>query len=404
MFPESLKFAVNKLAVSKNTYKLIPSKSSSISESDIITITLPTNSIVDFDSLVVKCRALLDNGTGTGNTNYLSLPRYAPLFNKIVVSIGGQSLHSCNYLDIINVIKNQLETTEEERLRKVPFCKGAAMGNPAAKHTEEWLVLKDFHGFLSSVKPRLLDLGLLPSPIQVHFHVSNGKNLICGPSTTSPAITLNDFCVEIDTYSIDDPSYYQLYDNYLSKSGNSLNASFKQYYTTLQAVSSQDQATRFSINTNSLDRLYGTFLTDSYNKLSGSNNVSGTTTYYDRDLSGLSSWGLNVNNIQFPIFSADTVDAYSIYNNVNKGSGLVSTCVDKATWETPFGVCVYDFTLPKSTGDDENWVSGINTLNTNASVSFFTSGTNSTVKQSLIIAETSSILKVGDQRQLEIIS
>jgi hypothetical protein len=407
MFPESLKYKVQKLAVSKNTYKLIPSKSSAITESDIVTITLPTNSICDFDSMVAKMKVKLDNGTGNTSTNYLAIPRWGTIFNKIVVSVGGQSLHSCNYLDIISVIKNELETTADEKLRKVPFSKGGPVAEPTAIHAEEYLVLKDFHGFLSSVKPRLLDLGLLPSPIQVHFHISNAKNLIADVrTTTSGKITLNDFSVEIDTYSIDNPKYYQLYDNFLSSAGNTLNASFKQYYTSLQAVTDNNQATRFSINTNSLDRLYGTFLTAQYNTLSTSNAVSHNSKYYDRDLSDLSSWALNLNNIQFPVFSADSVDAYSLYDNVNKGTGVSSECVSKTTWETPFGVCVYDFTLPNkdSADKDDVWVTGVNTLNTNASVSFVTSGTNTGVAQAMIIAETSSILKIGDQRQLEIIS
>lgn len=405
MYPASLKYAMQKLAVSKQSFKLIPNRTDGVNQSSIVSIELPANSIVNLDSLFMSANVTV-NGAG-GTNNYVKLPKYAPIFSKIVVEIGGVSLHSCSYLEQIGTILSSLNLSEEERKRMTPYGEAASRTAPTATGGTSRLVVDKFLGFLGTASPRLLDTGLT-NTIRLHFHLAAGDVLVTTDATNA-TFQLNDIYFGVDSIAIDDSSYYTLYDNYLSQSGNVLRVTYKNLYSSLHSATTQNQSARFSINTNSLDKLIATFL-PTHGALGTLNATTGTSTYFNRIGEGVTSWNFSVNNVSMPQFSATADDAYPLAVNAFKqwdGKKCVEAgCSSAANWKNHYWVAALDFTLPTGVEDGITYVSGINTLATSAQLTFQVSGTAAQVNTQsiLLVAECSSIVEIGANRSIQVIN
>jgi hypothetical protein len=164
-----------------------------------------------------------------------------------------------------------------------------------------------------------------------------------------------------------------------------------------------NQASRFSLSTNSLDWVVGAFIPN-YNTLSAVNSASGRGAQFDTTLTGLTSYKFTVNNIQFPQYNAGLHDTYPLmlnaFNLTQDPTNGIEPKITKATWASSFGICAQAFNLDTEPG--ERCISGLNSLGTNMQISWESSG-DTTVNYAFIIAKTSSILKVGAGRAIELI-
>ena len=399
MYPQSLKFAMEKLSVSKQTYKLIPSKTEGVKNSQFVTVELPQNAIIDLDSLYMSALVTATGTDATAANRYVNLPKYATIISKIVVEIGGVTLHSCTQLEQVAHILASLDSTDEERKRLAIYGEGADRSALGANTGDARRVVVDkFLGFIQTCQPRLIDTGLTNTiKLQIHFA---GSEVVVAAGAASSSFTLDDLYFGVTTLAIDDANYYTVYDNYLSGSGNTLNVVYKNLYTNLYSHGSQNINARFSLNSQSLDRLYATWL-PRQGVASTLNAVTKTATAFDKDGSDVTSWNFNVNNVQFPMWAATADDAFPLLVNAfgqkDGKCGPEANVVSAAVWKENYWVAAVDFTLPTGVADGVSYVSGVNGITMGLQVAFNGFGTGG-ASALLLVAECSSILEISSNR------
>ena len=343
--------------------------------------------------------------SASGGTSNFAVPskNIESIIDKISVEINGSSLQSANNLNqVYNLLLPISGGTDLKNKRSV-YANGGDVSSPTANLTNEHFCIQNWLGFLGSVKPDVIDTSLLGN-VRLTIQLANGNVLVKATSDgpTSATYQLDDVYFTVDVLDISDGQFYNLHEQYLKAGGQYL-LPFDSYYTSLFSTSTMNQASRFSLSTNSLDWIAGAFI-PAYNTLSAVNTNSGRSACFDTTLTGLTSYKFTVNNIQFPQYSAGLHDAWPLMLNCFNLSQDTLSGVDpkitKATWASSFGFCAQGFNL--DTEPTERTVSGLNSLGTNMSISWESTGPTS-VNYAFIVAKCSSILKVGAGRSIELI-
>jgi hypothetical protein len=223
---------------------------------------------------------------------------------------------------------------------------------------------------------------------------------------TGATYSLSDMYVTVDTIDIQDGSYYQMHDSFLSQ-GGIYELPFKSYYSFASSVPTGAGALKFSLSTASLNMLWATFVNGSAGTPQLLNGEAATSTYFKRDGDGVTGWQFNVNNNYFPQYRANNLEAYQLmlnsYNMSQDTLGGTHRLIDTQTkWLDDFWVAVVNFAHPCDM-DTERYISGQDTRG-NVAQGFFEYAGLSTAGTGLIFAETTAILQVGAGRQLQLVA
>ena len=400
-YPKALGYNMLKVDISKQTYRLIPARTEGVRQNQTLSVELPQNAIVDLDSFFLSANF---TPSGAAGSTFADLPKYATLFSKIVVEVGGVALHSCSYVEHLSNIMATLNSTAAQRKTKALYGEGSDRIVPTANSTKR-VIIDDFLGFVGTAKPRLLDTGLT-NTVKVVFHLSGGDALVGGVGATQGAFQLDDIYFGVSTYAIDDSRYYELYDTMLS-AGNTLMVTYKNYFTHLNPVTGNNVSARFSVNTQSLDRVMACYLPN-HGVIGPLDATTGNSAYYTRDGSTVSSWNFNINNTQFPMWNAGKQDAWPLvsealdYKHTNKS--LEQNCTTQGVWESKYWAAIYKFALPESQSDLVNRVSGVNGITMGLQVVFNGTGTATAAQNVLVVAECTSILEISSNRVVNTIA
>lgn len=403
MYPKQLSYFVNKVSnYSTNVVKLLPYRVDTVTAGQIVTVDLPANALIDMRTLAWHFKMTT---SASGGTNNFAVPsqNIESIIDKIQVEINGQTIGSCANLNYVyNALLPVVGGTDMKNKRSV-YANGGDVVDPTANLVSEPFCIQNWLGFISSVQPDVIDTAMLGN-VRLSISLANGNCLVKAATTgpTQASYTLDNLYFTVNTLSIDDGIFYPLHAAFLN-GGGVYELPFDSYMTSLFSAQTMNQSSRFSISTQSLDMLIGTFPT-AYNTLSAVNTVSGRGAQFDTTGTGLTSWKFTINNVQYPQYSAGLHDSYPLLlNALNATQDVtngISPKITKASWESAFCLFAQSFNL--GCDSESRCVSGLNTLGSSCQLSFETTGSTA-VNYAFMIAKSTSVLRIGSGRSLEIV-
>lgn len=264
---------------STNIFKLMPQGSPDAAPNSISRITLPANALLNTRSFKLHFRA---STAGSGARLPADL---STLVERIEVSAGGVQLSQgtqfyntlCNAKAAIMGSKCDSVTGHSEVVRRNKFD-GSSVGNGAgddetyASGTPH--VIDKWEGFLGTCEPKILDAAILPDLVVSIYWADNSVLASCSGTLTetafttaatppSAAYTIKDIHASIETIGLADSVYDNMVSSMIAQKGF-VEIPFKQYFS---FSDTHTGASRFTVATQSLDRIWTAWRADGYNTL-----------------------------------------------------------------------------------------------------------------------------------------
>ena len=282
---DALSYFSNQLSgFSTNTFKIMPQgKTSGIVSGDILTINLPSNSIMDLKSFQLHLAATVAGTTARLPNGIQSL------IQRVEILAGGVQLaQGVQYYNTLVKVKEALcdklcnpVAGHPDIVRLVNPLDGAAIAAGGAVEptfgafldaSDSPFVIDRWEGFLGSAAPRYLDLSLLPD-VQIRLYMAS--NVVLTASATNGAgaalISTADGTAFTDS-TVATPATYSVsnvfatcelisladvsYDNMLTEmmaQQSFLEVPFKAYYSFSQG---HNGSSRFQVSSQSIDRIW----------------------------------------------------------------------------------------------------------------------------------------------------
>jgi len=445
----NLAYFLNRVAgVSTNIFRLEPNNSAdAITPNKIIRFSLPSNCLLNMKSLALHFNA---SATGTG----ARLPsKIETLIDRVEVSSGGIQLsQGMNFTNAFLHLKDALTKNgtdpvlgHPEIVRAKSYVDGLAKSNNedyASASGKTQFCITRFPGFIDSCEPGILDTSLMPD-ITVSIYLA-GKEVLSSSAGTvlggdfltdasNATYVLNNLHLNVETLGLADSTYDRMVESMISQKGF-IEIPFKQYFSFAEQHTG---TTRFTVATQSLDRVWVGWRENGYDTLGAPVKVAGykdggATTAEGTDL-GKPSYdaggvldtnkekylgkyynfkevlsGTNPATFQFkfngalmPQFGATTEDMYQITKNsvFQPGEGALHEWSLDQYRNNYFGQCIR-LNLPDSEAGRE--ISGLDTRGVSLNAYLDTKNLADDI-QVLIVCECSSSLRVGQGRQLNLI-
>ncbi len=437
-------------------FKIFPQSSDNAKSGKIIRFSLPSNSYVNMQKL-----KLFFNASVTGTCARLP-DDISSLIERVAVYAGGV-LVSNNFNQYNTLVKAKSALCgskcnsvlgHPEMVRKHSYHSGAAIaGTDAEAYASQDLMfcIDNWEGILGTIAPSIIDLGLLP---QITIEITLADNNVCTTSkgtamsgdavndnfTTnatdqSVSYTLSNLSLQCEVLGFSSSLMDQLVEQRISQVGY-LSLPFKNYYS---FHSQHTNNTRINVNSSSWDRLWLCYRPTTYQnanrphpvkgyKVSGGwvGDVSGADATLDLgkptyDLGGVlntnaekyispyfrftnggdanTNYQLQVNGASVPAFKMNLCEAYEVtMNSIDVYDKNHKLTLDQYK-DAAFVQC-YRFCLPES--DFNRLASGLDVRSTSAMATLETN--NLTTCDLTIFAETTAELRVGAQRNIEIVN
>ncbi len=297
-YPPAVTYFVRRImGVTTNNYKIEPNGSrDNLGPGQIITFELPTNALLDLDSISMVFGAKTTNGD---STNKARLPNnISSLIDRYSVEAGGLTVAQGfpNY----NVVKHAKDSLNKsicesqthdvamshENIPRVRSdVNNALITDNEELNGADYFVARDFLGFLGESSPKVLDCSLLPNLVLKIFLApstvitkSGGNDLVdvrtSGQNINAfnqPGQTTSTVCsylldkvhLNCTVYGIMDGNYDRMVESKIVNEGF-LEVPFKNYQTFLDGQ--HTGTSRFNLGCQSLDRLYAVWRDPKYNE------------------------------------------------------------------------------------------------------------------------------------------
>lgn len=410
IIPKDVAFATAALTgMNRNRYRLETNGATSAGPTSIVTITMPSNALLDLKTFRIAMDLTTTKNEATPGTPangdvYAKLPSdVSSLISAIEVYCGGvQITQSCSEYNTLNSILKIVRCTRDrdgsvDRL----LSHGSITTDSAADDVS--VVLSDFKSFLGESSTRYLPTNLTgdltirltmaaASVLTFKEHgVADGGNFSGATARTKAAAltySASNIHATIDTISLG-PAYDSMLMQRL-QSEEFLPVNFKEYYTfSLHGTAANAHSLRFSLNASSVDACYAVFRDGNYmsngikmQSYVGANladahcaNAFFFKSFNDSNVKrGSLKYKWTVANVSYPQYSADILDAAAdlslVTNQVHTHDrGHMVTSLAKFNQ----GMCVIPLVL-NLPGQDLNVASGYNCKGGNVSFSFEVSG------------------------------
>ena len=278
--PQLVYFLDRMSGFSTNIFKLMPQGSPDAEPNSISRVTLPANALLNTRSFKLHFRA---STAGKGARLPADL---STLVERIEVSAGGVQLSQgtnfyntlCNAKAAIMGSKCDSVTGHSEVVRNNKFD-GASIG-VADDANEEYAigttphVIDKWEGFLGTCEPKILDAAILPDLVVSIYWADNsvlasckgtstGTKFINLPTAASASYTIKDIHASIETIGLADSVYDNMVSSMIAQKGY-VEIPFKQYFSFSNVHSG---SSRFTVATQSLDRIWTAWRKDGYNTL-----------------------------------------------------------------------------------------------------------------------------------------
>lgn len=406
-YPRNLSYFVRKLAnYSRNTFRLQTLNQDTASASQIITVDLPNNALVDLNTLT-----WFFTGTASGTGGVARFPRnIESIIDRLELEVNGQLISGgfSGYNQLWNIIADTSlgeDCTNRRRILQHSADGGADAAGVTAlgAQTNVQFAITNWLGPLGSMKPEVLDTNLLGN-VRLRITLAPTSILSWGTSTTAGTYSLANMFFSVDTISIDDGNFYAMHDQFLSK-GGVYEIPFNNYFSFSQAATASG-ALKFSLSTQSLNMVWATFVNGSAGTPNTQNGDAATSTFFRRQGAGINGYQFNINNVPYPNYRPTPLQAWQLMQNAYGMSqdtlGGCHRLIDtQAKWTGSFWVACQSFC--HNTADDERYVSGIDTRGNVAQCYFEYDGLSATNYTGMVFAQTTSLLRVGAGRQIEVV-
>lgn len=404
-YPKNLQHSARFLQnYSRNTFTQRPYRTESVKPGETIVVDLPTNSIIDLDTLCFHFK-----GTTAGTTDAAEFPKnIESIIERMTLNFGSHRLLTPSETGEIYNMKWFMMQGSDVKSKRALYQK--ANGVPAATLlADETSVPYKIQHWLSigEMKNKYWDTAVM-GQTSLHIQLKPAVVLAQEAATTAVDYTLDDLKFTYDAISIDDGAYHQATADFLA-AGGVFEIPYKNYWSIQQNNTGWTQSTRFSVSTGSLDMLWATFRPSDYNSVGVLGPQNTKTSNYYKFLGSVAAgsdevqtYSFMVNNVQHPVEQADLDDAFALTMNATNMSQDVLGGID-ADISTP---AIYEqegfVVAQKFNHDDEGFVSGLNMLGTNSQMEFRTRGVGSSANVSLVVAETTSVIRVGANRSIDV--
>lgn len=294
-FNPNLTFFLERLAgVSTNVFRLETQNKTTATSSDIITIDIPSNAIVNLKSLKIWCNASANLVTGGKGAR---LPPINDLVERVEVSFGGIVVsQGTNFSNVLQeaqraIMEESVDSVvgHPEYVRAKSYVNGADFADGANERYAPpagvtFFCIDKFPGFFDTAAPSLCDLSCLPDcRVRLYMASDNvlstsqtktiGKAATNFASTVALATTaghsfavngaryqLSDIHATIECIGLSDMTYDAMLSAQMSQQGF-LEIPYKAY-TTFQETHSG--SSRFTVSTACLDRVWVAWRASTY--------------------------------------------------------------------------------------------------------------------------------------------
>ena len=462
--PSDLLYFVSQIQnYSKNTVKLQTLNQNSLGTNGQATqmrLSLPVSSIVNLKSLSMHCEmqtyGLNRSAGGTNDAVFALIPRggIAAVLDRVSWMAGGIALDSgpSNY-GLQYTVKSNLEKSADKYMSddrvlaqstiESAGAYDAASASPAG--VSKQLVQNNFLGF-TEAEPCYMDMSLLPecfmtlqisdsSAIPVQFEGTTLGTVTpalvnSGWSGSQARFELKDIFFTCEVVSVSNGLYSVLTERMLAEKG-SIDVPYKSYQIFSVDTPSAAVSLRGSVSTMSLDRCYGFFRNGAprgdtnapvpaqdqwwYQQppLACTDNTSFAFQQASVNLlsNGIQDWTFRINNSPYPLYRPDRVDAFNYVvcghdRTYSKSRGcLVGS---QSVWKDNCWCAMVQL----AHNDDTRSVSGIDLRSINSQINFDISAGGGSVaghpqgaaRQAFLMTESTSMLRIGDQRSLAVIA
>jgi hypothetical protein len=452
-YAPSLSYFLDKMSgFSTNYFRLESQNASTASANQIVRFTLPSNALLNLRSFAFHFTATTDS-TGGGKARLP--PDIASLVERVEVSCGGVQLSAgSNYYNVLCAAKRALTDKmvdpvlgHPEVVRATSYVDGAAKANNETyTGTSSHFCIKSWEGFLGSAEPKIMDSSLVPDLV-VSIYLADNSVLsnvagtaIAGTATTGIQVagagtvsySLSNIHATIECMGLADGTYDNMVSSMIATKGF-IEIPFKQYYSFQDTHSGQ---MRFSVATQSLDRIWAVHRNSNFNTNVGAVSIKGykqtgaftaassgaavtqdvgapqfdiggsldynkeklTTAAFDfPEPAGTNLYQFQLNGAYIPQFRATFEEMYQI--SCNSVNGYTQNKVGLETMKTNYSVQCIRLNLPES--EFGRLISGLNTRSVSLNGYYNISGLSGTPTVNLF-AETTATLMIGAGRQISI--
>jgi hypothetical protein len=200
--------------------------------------------------------------TTTSTAGFVNVGSVEQLIDQLYIEIGGISVMPAMmmYNQVFQVHSDLQGTWNRSGLRSILQIQKTTGDAPTANLANEPFQLNQFIGFLKDVKILLTDR--MP-PVRIYIKWASPAVLACSAGTTAANYELSRLYATVDLLGLS-PVYDQLISDKLA--GGALQIPFTNY-TTIPGASSDGltTTTRWSTSADCVERVFGTFLSPTYN-------------------------------------------------------------------------------------------------------------------------------------------
>jgi len=286
--PELLYFSSRMSGFSTNTFKLETNNQSSAVAGQIVSVDLPSNSIVNLRTFSMFFNAVV-SGTAGGEKG--RLPPVKDLIERVEVSMGGIVLsQGTNFTNVLCEAKKALYKDygssvlgHPEYIRAKSYNTGGFFDGDNENDDATLFCVNEWEGFIGTADPMLFDTSLVPN-IKVRLYMAANSVLSVSKSTTlgkqnngfadasgtattdlvgppppatavgSPAAiyTLTNIHFTIECINLADMTYENLLAAQIQQQGE-LEVPYKAYYT---FTDTHQDSSKFSVAASSMDRVW----------------------------------------------------------------------------------------------------------------------------------------------------
>jgi len=451
-YPPQLSYFLDRVSgFSTSTFKIFPQNATAASPNQIVRFTLPNNALLNLKSFAFRFQA-----TTAGVGAIARLPNdISTLIERVEITSSGVSLASgANFYNVLKQAMTALKgdycdpvLAHPAMVRSVSYVDGAAKaGNETYTGNQALFAIDKWEGFLGSSGPGILDSSLM-GELVISLTLADNNVLSSSVGTTLPGTAgATDFDVDgngLSTYSLSNmyatiecmslasSGYDEMVQGIINEVGF-LEIPFKQYFSFQDSVSQQ---MRWSVASQSIDRLIAVHRDTEYNLVKAPRRVAGYKVYdATNTLGGIASFDAGgvldtnkelyktafsnfveptaaagttlgfqyqINGANLPNFIASTEDMCSITRNA-VGIHHAQSKMGLDTMRKHYSVNAIRLNLPDS--ESSRIISGLNTQSTNLSGFYNIFNVGATIPIVNLFIECSSTLRVGNAGQIEVIN
>jgi hypothetical protein len=454
--------------VSTNYFRLEPQNTTTATANKIIRFSLPSNALLNMRSLAFHFNASANEVASQGGR---LPPKIESLIDRVELSAGGvQVAQGFNNMNVLKHAKDALMGREgdpalghPEMVRTTSYVDGfgdAGTSGLTSTENENYpnasgqtqFCIKNWEGLLGSIQPSIVDTALMPDMVLTIYLAGDevlsssagvalkdtGASDFTDAGAGGAKYSISNFHLVVETLGLADAVYDEMMERRISQAGF-VELPFKQYFS---FSDTHTGSSRFTISTQSLDRVWCVWRATGYNtqgapvlvngyKKAGAfvDDVAGQTAadidigrpQYDiggvldtnkekyltkffnfaetrASASVAPTHQLQLNGAYIPQFRASAEEMYDISCNSVEGYKMAKMTLDQ--YKNNFFCYCVRLNLPDSEAGRE--LSGLDTRG--ISLNGYVNSTGVASSQNLLIfAECSSTLRVGAGRAIEVV-